>query len=504
MLGVPFAVHISDGVLTWPWLTGGFVLAGLLVAVAMIRVADEEIPRIALMTAAFFVASLIHVPVGLTSVHLLLNGLLGVIVGRRAPLAVLLGLTLQAVLFGHGGFTTIGVNTCVMALPALGAAWLFGLLRPDSHNCWFRAGLVAVSVLAWTLCLVYTVSLLWLSRSTGLNDIAWGSAGAVAFQPVVLLMAAILAAAAAWIESRLGHASEFSAGLLVGMTAVLATLTLNAAVLLWGGAEDWHSIVLLVFVVHMPIAVAEGVILGFTVGFLARIKPEMLGGSAHDALRGATVREPWTLPPSITVAARESAPPALPLALAVVLWAAAPVRAHRLDADYRVRPDGKVQVESWFDVGGKAPAGATVQVFRADGELLSEGALNEQGIFVFGLKAAEDVKVVVNAGAGHRAEFVVRKDKLSEALGDPEKLAGQAAPDNPSAAPTPLIDRTYQFPFKEILSGFGFLLGLAAFVMSLRNMRQVKELKRVYEYAARRGERVRDQPEVREGMEVEH
>src|SRR5665213_3688535 len=122
MIGVPFAVHISDGVLTWPWLAGGFVLAGLLVAAAMVRVRDEEIPRIALMTAAFFVASLIHVPIGPTSVHLLLNGLLGVIVGRRAPLAVLLGLTLQAVLFGHGGFTTIGVNTCVMALPALGAA----------------------------------------------------------------------------------------------------------------------------------------------------------------------------------------------------------------------------------------------------------------------------------------------------------------------------------------------------------------------------------------------
>ena len=56
-------------------------------------------------------------------------------------------------------------------------------------------------------------------------------------------------------------------------------------------------------------------------------------------------------------------PPAL-LLLAVigVLWMATPAHAHRLDADYRVRPDGHVQVESWFDVGGKAPAGAKVQV----------------------------------------------------------------------------------------------------------------------------------------------
>lgn len=77
------AVHISDGVVTWPWLAGGFALAALLTAAAMFKVRDEEIPRIALMTAAFFVASLIHVPIGPTSVHLLLNGLLGVVVGRR-------------------------------------------------------------------------------------------------------------------------------------------------------------------------------------------------------------------------------------------------------------------------------------------------------------------------------------------------------------------------------------------------------------------------------------
>jgi|GEM_PF-38494 len=487
MIGLPFAVHISDGVLTWPWLAGGFVLAGLLVAAAMVRVRDEEIPRIALMTAAFFVASLIHVPIpiGPTSVHLLLNGLLGVIVGRRAPLAVLLGLTLQAVLFGHGGFTTIGVNTCVMALPALGAAWLFGTLRVGSHNSWFRAALVVVSILVWTLCLVYSIALFWLSRSTGLNDIAWGSAAVVAFQPAVLLIAAILATTAAWMESRLGHASEFPAGLLVGMTAVLATLVLNAPPLLWGGAEDWHTIVLLVFVVHMPIAVVEGVILGFAVGFLARVKPEMLGGlSDDDALRAATVRErEWFLGSarSLTVAARKAPPPALLFAIAGILWAAAPVKAHRLDADYRVRPDGKVQVESWFDVGGKAPAGAKVQVFRPDGALLSEGSLDEQGIFVFAPKEAENLKVVVSAGAGHRAEFVVSRDKLRQTAAEGIKPADV----DPSPAPTPMIDRSYQFPYKEILSGFGFLLGLAAFVMSWRNMRHLRELKRAQEEAAR-------------------
>src|SRR5579884_4562323 len=107
-LGLPWAVHIFDGVLSNPWLAGGFVLAGLLALLAAYRVRDEEIPRIALLSAAFFVATLMHLRLGPTSVHLLLNGLVGVVLGRRAPLAILIGLTLHAVLLGHGGFTTIG------------------------------------------------------------------------------------------------------------------------------------------------------------------------------------------------------------------------------------------------------------------------------------------------------------------------------------------------------------------------------------------------------------
>ena len=37
-----------------------------------------------LLGAAFFVASLIHVPIGFSSAHLILNGLLGVVLGWAA------------------------------------------------------------------------------------------------------------------------------------------------------------------------------------------------------------------------------------------------------------------------------------------------------------------------------------------------------------------------------------------------------------------------------------
>src|SRR5262249_28062609 len=90
-----WAVHISDGFLSPEWLAGGLVIAGLLALVGAWRLREEEIPRIALLTAAFFVASSIHLRVGLTSVHLLLNGLVGVLLGWRACLAIPIGLLMQ-------------------------------------------------------------------------------------------------------------------------------------------------------------------------------------------------------------------------------------------------------------------------------------------------------------------------------------------------------------------------------------------------------------------------
>lgn len=273
------AVHLADGVLAWPWLAGGFALAGLLALLGAWRIRDDEIPQVALLTAAFFVASLVHVRVGPTSVHLLLNGLVGVVLGWRAALAIPVGLVLQAVLLQHGGFTTLGVNSCVLVLPALLTWHLFaGLQRlPWLHRPWFRAALVAVSSLAWLLSLVYSVALLVTNRFGPLEALDTARADAITFHPLTLAVAVLLAAGAAWAERRLEHAVEFPLGLFLGEVSVLVTLLLNCLVLLWGGEEDWHTLALLTFVAHLPIAVVEGIVLGFTVGFLARVKPELLG-----------------------------------------------------------------------------------------------------------------------------------------------------------------------------------------------------------------------------------
>ena len=279
-----FAVHLSDGILTWPWWVGGLCLAVLLGCLGAWRIRDEEIPRVALMTAAFFVASLIHVRLPpASSVHLLLNGLVGVTLGRRVTLAIPVGLFLQAALLGHGGFQTLGVNSCVMVLPALVSWLLFQMLHrlPSVREVWFRAGLVVCSSWLWILCAVFGIALLLNKNNSGVE-----LASGVILHPATLIGSFALSCLAAWAERYVENGPEFPIGLLIGQLSVILTVALNVLVLAWGApeSESWDKLAQIVFVAHLPIALLEGIVLGFTVSFLARVKPEMLGWDAMEKI----------------------------------------------------------------------------------------------------------------------------------------------------------------------------------------------------------------------------
>ena len=112
-------MHIADGVLSAPVLIGGGVVAAGGTAVGLKKMDMDKIPRVAVLTAAFFVASLIHIPLGPTNLHLILNGLVGLLLGWTCFPAILTGLLLQSLIFGFGGLTVLGVNTVNMATPAI-------------------------------------------------------------------------------------------------------------------------------------------------------------------------------------------------------------------------------------------------------------------------------------------------------------------------------------------------------------------------------------------------
>lgn len=125
-------MHLSEGVLHTPVLLAGVALAGVGVAVGLRHLESERLPLTALFAAAFFVAGTIHVPVGIGSVHLILNGMAGLFLGWAVFPAFLIALLLQVLFFSFGGFAVLGVNLCVMALPAVAAHYVLrGYLKPD-------------------------------------------------------------------------------------------------------------------------------------------------------------------------------------------------------------------------------------------------------------------------------------------------------------------------------------------------------------------------------------
>jgi len=245
MIFPPLALHISDGVLVWPSLPLGFALSALLLVWASWRIPDEQIPRIGLLTAAFFVGSLIHVRVGPTSVHLILNGLVGIILGRRAALAIAVGLLLQCILLQHGGYSVLGVNCCIMSLPALFARPVFQQLTKvrEYPSFRYRDGLLAVAYLLYPMAMWLLAGMMLIGRR-----LRWGGP----------------------------DDADFRAGFAVGVGCVLLTALLNGAMLVIAGSEDWRLIAAVVVAAHIPIALIEGIIVGCTVSFLRRVKPELL------------------------------------------------------------------------------------------------------------------------------------------------------------------------------------------------------------------------------------
>lgn len=122
-------MHISEGVLSAPVLLGGAALTLAGVIRGLRSVSDDDIPKAAILAAFFFTASLIHVPLGPSSAHLIMSGVIGLLLGWAAFPVIFVGLLLQGVLFQFGGLTVLGVNTFNMAGPAvlLGLALRVGI-----------------------------------------------------------------------------------------------------------------------------------------------------------------------------------------------------------------------------------------------------------------------------------------------------------------------------------------------------------------------------------------
>ena len=143
-------MHLSDGVLSTTMIAATSVIGAGSVAFALRGIKAEEISKIALMTAVFFVCPVLRIPIGPIPVHLMLAGFIGLVLGNRTPIAVLMALLLQLFLLHCGGLASLGANVIIQSLPAmlLGAVFRPRLAKATDGAAFgygFAAGVVSVT-----------------------------------------------------------------------------------------------------------------------------------------------------------------------------------------------------------------------------------------------------------------------------------------------------------------------------------------------------------------------
>lgn len=133
-------MHIAEGVLSGPVLGAGYAATAVGLWAGLAKMKPPDVVKTAVFSSAFFVASLIHIPFGPASTHLVLNGIVGAVLGWQAFPAIFIALSIQAILFQFGGFTSLGVNTVNMALPAVLGYYLFRLFLTGNKGARFISG----------------------------------------------------------------------------------------------------------------------------------------------------------------------------------------------------------------------------------------------------------------------------------------------------------------------------------------------------------------------------
>jgi cobalt/nickel transport system permease protein len=160
-------MHISEGVLSAPVLISGAVFTAAGITIGLKNMKEKDIPKTAIIATALFVASLIHVPLGPTSVHLILNGIAGILLGWQIFPAFVIALFLQSILFQFGGITVLGVNTLIHALPAMVVFYLFNLhkLKQDNRIYLGIIAFICGALAVFLAAIMVAVSLMFTNQS---------------------------------------------------------------------------------------------------------------------------------------------------------------------------------------------------------------------------------------------------------------------------------------------------------------------------------------------------
>ncbi len=124
------------------------------------------------------------------------------------------------------------------------------------------------------------------------------------------------------------------------------------------------------------------------------------------------------------------------------------VDAHRVNLFAWIEGD-TVYVESSFS-GGKRVNAGKITVLDPDGTELLRGTTDDNGKFSFKMPKKTELKIVLQAGAGHRAEWTLAAGEIEMPITEKRQAAEKG------------------LPVKNIFVGLGCIFGLAAIVAYIR------------------------------------
>lgn len=175
----------------------------------------------------------------------------------------------------------------------------------------------------------------------------------------------------------------------------------------------------------------------------------------------------------------------------LIIVISVPVFAHKVNIFAYVEGD-KVYTESYFNDGKKC-VNSNIEVFDSTGNKLLEGVTNEDGEFTFEIPEKEDLKIVLTASMGHRAEYIIKASELGDVIeSNKENIRESLSPKISSVDLTEiqlLIENTLDEKLKplmreikksrenkisvtEIIGGIGYIfgiMGIIAYFLSRKN-----------------------------------
>ena len=124
----------------------------------------------------------------------------------------------------------------------------------------------------------------------------------------------------------------------------------------------------------------------------------------------------------------------------------------------------RVTLESY--IGNSPCRQCDIEVLDPGGSVLLSGKTEADGSFSFAPPAITDLRIVLKAGPGHRAETLVRKDKIRRIVREEVRRELEADGAGRRQSGPPVVE------LKDVISGLGYIAGLAGVAMILLSRRR--------------------------------